>query len=144
MRISAGACGAGVVLFPGTAESPAGQPALLAASLEALDTLDAFGVRPTTGVGGHGLAEITGLALARCIPAAEAARLVAERCEVLRACACGTAAMARVTAEEDLARALAARGPPAYRGLRGTQDARAGLDPRPAYASRPGGPGCSR
>ncbi|HEY2285804.1 MAG TPA: beta-ketoacyl synthase N-terminal-like domain-containing protein, partial [Streptosporangiaceae bacterium] len=109
MRISAGACGAVVVLFPGTAESPAGQPALLAASLEALDTLDAFGVRPTTGVG-YGLAEITGLAWAGCIPAAEAARLVAQCGQVLRACACGTAAMARVTAEEDLARALAAPG----------------------------------
>jgi enediyne polyketide synthase len=109
MRISAGACGAVVVLFPGTAESPAGQPALLAASLEALDTLDAFGVRPTTGVG-YGLAEITGLAWAGCIPAAEAARLVAQCGQVLRACACGTAAMARVTAEEDLARGLAAPG----------------------------------
>ncbi len=109
MRISAGACGAVVVLFPGTAESPAGQPALLAASLEALETLDAFGVRPTTGVG-YGLAEITGLAWAGCIPAAEAARLVAQCGQVLRACACGTAAMARVTAEEDLARALAAPG----------------------------------
>jgi enediyne polyketide synthase len=109
MRISAGACGAVVVLFPGTAESPAGQPALLAASLEALDTLDALGVRPTTGVG-YGLAEITGLAWAGCIPAAEAARLVAQCGQVLRACACGTAAMARVTAEEDLARALAAPG----------------------------------
>jgi hypothetical protein len=109
MRISAGACGAVVVLFPGTAESPAGQPALLAASLEALDTLDALGVRPTTGVG-YGLAEITGLAWAGCIPAAEAARLVAQCGQVLRACACGMAAMARVTAEEDLARALAAPG----------------------------------
>ena len=109
MRISAGACGAVVVLFPGTAESPAGQPALLAASLEALDILDTFGVRPTTGVG-YGLAEITGLAWAGCIPAAEAARLVAQCGQVLRACACGTAAMVRVTAEEDLARALAAPG----------------------------------
>lgn len=109
MRISAGACGAVVVLFPGTAESPAGQPALLAASLGALDTLDAFGVRPATGVG-YGLAEITGLAWAGCIPTAEAARLVAQCGQVLRACAGGTAAMARVMAEEDLARALAAPG----------------------------------
>ncbi len=109
MRISAGACGAVVLLFPGTAESPAGQPALLAASLEALDILDTFGVRPTTGVG-YGLAEITGLAWAGCIPAAEAARLVAQCGQVLRACACGTAAMVRVTAEEDMARALAAPG----------------------------------
>ena len=109
IRISAGACGAVVVLFPGRAESPAGQPALLAASLEALDTLDGLGVRPTAGVG-YGLGEITGLAWAGCIPAAEAARLVAQCGQVLRACACGTAAMARVTADEDLARALAAPG----------------------------------
>jgi enediyne polyketide synthase len=109
IRISAGACGAVVVLFPGRAESPAGQPALLAASLEALDTLDGLGVRPTTGVG-YGLGEITGLAWAGCIPAAEAARLVAQCGQVLRACACGTAAMARVTADEDLTRALAAPG----------------------------------
>jgi malonyl CoA-acyl carrier protein transacylase len=77
MRVSAGACGAVVVLFPGRAEAPGGQPALLAASLEALGTLDAFGVRPTTGVG-YGLGEIIGLAWAGCIPAAEAARLVAQ------------------------------------------------------------------
>jgi enediyne polyketide synthase len=109
MRISAGACGAVVVLFPGRAESPGGQPARLAASLEALGTLDAFGVRPTTGVG-YGLGEITGLAWAGCIPAAEAARLVAQCGQVLRACACGTAAMARVTADGDLARALGAPG----------------------------------
>ncbi len=109
VRISAGACGAVVVLFPGRAESPAGQPALLAASLEALGTLDAFGVRPTTGVG-YGLAEITGLAWAGCIPATEAARLVAQCGQVLRACSYGTAAMARVTADEDVARALAAPG----------------------------------
>jgi hypothetical protein len=109
MRVSAGACGAVVVLFPGRAEAPAGQPALLAASLEALGTLDAFGVRPTTGVG-YSLGEITGLAWAGCIPAAEAARLVAQCGQVLRACAGGTAAMARVAADGDLARALGAPG----------------------------------
>jgi acyl transferase domain-containing protein len=94
MRISAAACGAVAVLFPGRAESPGGQPTLLAASLEALGTLDALGVRPTTGVG-YGLGEITGLAWAGCIPAAEAARLVAQGGQVLRAGASGTAAMAR-------------------------------------------------
>ena len=109
MRVSAGACGAVVVLFPGRAEAPAGQPALLAASLEALGTLDAFGVRPTTGVG-YSLGEITGLAWAGCVPAAEAARLVAQCGQVLRACAGGTAAMARVVADGDLARALGAPG----------------------------------
>src|SRR5207248_3011379 len=66
-------------------------------------------VRPATGVG-YGLAEITGLAWAGCIPAAEAARLVAQCGQVLRACACGTAAMARVTADAETAHALGAPG----------------------------------
>ena len=105
VRVSAGAGGSVVVLFPGCAESAAGQPALLAASLQALRTLDALGVRPAIGVG-YGLAEITGLAWAGCIPMAEAARLVAQCGQVLRACACGTGAMARVTADTETARAL--------------------------------------
>jgi enediyne polyketide synthase len=109
VRVSAGAGGSVVVLFPGCAESAAGQPALLAASLQALRTLDALGVRPAIGVG-YGLAEITGLAWAGCIPMAEAARLVAQCGQVLRACACGTAAMARVTADTETARALSADG----------------------------------
>ena len=109
VRISAGAGGSVVVLFPGRAESAADQPALFAASLQALGTLDMLGVRPTTGVG-YGLAEITGLAWAGCIPAAEAARLIAQCGQVLRACACGTAAMARVAADAEMARKLGAPG----------------------------------
>ena len=109
VRVSAGARGSVVVLFPGCAESAAGQPALLAASLQALGTLDVLGVRPATGVG-YGLAEITGLAWAGCLPTAEAARLVAQCGQVLRACACGTAAMARVTADAETAHALGAPG----------------------------------
>jgi enediyne polyketide synthase len=109
VRVSAGAGGSVVVLFPGCAESAAGQPALLAASLQALRTLDALGVRPAIGVG-YGLAEITGLAWAGCIPVAEAARLVAQCGQVLRGCACGTAAMVRVTADTETAHALSAAG----------------------------------
>src|SRR6266700_3615938 len=109
VRVSAGARGSVVVLFPGCAESAAGQPALLAASLQALGTLDVLGVRPATGVG-YGLAEITGLAWAGCIPTAEAARLVAQCGQVLRACACGTAAMARVATDAEMARTLGAPG----------------------------------
>jgi enediyne polyketide synthase len=82
VRVSAGAGGSVVALFPGCAESAAGQPALLAASLQALRTLDALGVRPAVGVG-YGLAEITALAWAGCIPVAEAARLVAQCGQVL-------------------------------------------------------------
>ena len=125
VRISAGAAGAVVVLFPGRAESAASQPALFAASLQALDTLDQLGVRPIAGVG-YGLAEITGLTWAGSISAAEGARLVAQYGQVLQACACGPAAMARVTADAEVARALGAPGPPVPRGLRGTPDACAG------------------
>ena len=109
VRISAGAAGAVVVLFPGRAESAASQPALFAASLQALDTLGLLGVRPIAGVG-YGLAEITGLTWAGSISAAEGARLVAQCGQVLRACACGPAAMARVMADAEVARILGAPG----------------------------------
>jgi enediyne polyketide synthase len=109
VHMSAGACGAVVVLFPGRAESAAGQPALFATALQALATLDLLGVRPVAGVG-YGLAEITGLTWAGCIPAAEAARLVAQCGQVLRACACGPAAMARVRADAEVTRTLSAPG----------------------------------
>jgi hypothetical protein len=59
VHVSVGATGTTVVLFPGQPESAA-HPALLAASLEALDTLDLLGVKPVTGVG-YSLSEITGL-----------------------------------------------------------------------------------
>ncbi len=109
VRISADAAGAVVVLFPGRAESAADQPTLFAASLQALDTLDLLGVRPIAGVG-YGLAEITGLTWAGSISAAEGARLLAQCGQVLRACAGGPAAMARVTADGEVARALGAPG----------------------------------
>jgi len=109
VRISAGVAGAVVVLFPGRAESAADQPTLFAASLQALDTLDLLGVRPIAGVG-YGLAEITGLTWAGSISAAEGARLLAQCGQVLQACAGGPAAMARVTADGEVARALAAPG----------------------------------
>jgi enediyne polyketide synthase len=105
--VSAGAAGAVVVLFPGRAESPANQAARLAVSLEALRTLDLLGVKPVTGVG-YGLGEITGLVWAGSLPAAEAARLVAQCGQVLRACGCGPVAMARVTADAEVTRALCA------------------------------------
>ena len=109
VHLSAGACGAVAVLFPGRAESAAGQPALFATALQALDTLDLLGVRPVAGVG-YGPAEITGLTWAGCLPAAEAARLVALCGQVLRACACGPAAMARITADAEVTRTLSAPG----------------------------------
>jgi enediyne polyketide synthase len=104
VHISAGASGRVVVLFPGRADSTA-HSVQLAISLEALRTLDLLGIRPAVGVG-YGLAEITALVWAGCLPAAEAARLVAQRGQVLRACSCGPSAMARVSADADLTRAL--------------------------------------
>jgi enediyne polyketide synthase len=105
VRISAGASGRVVVLFPGRAESAAAHSAAFAVSLEALRTLDLLGIKPAAGVG-YGVAEITGLVWAGCLPAAEAARLVAQRAQVLRACSCGPAAMARITADAEVTRAL--------------------------------------
>jgi enediyne polyketide synthase len=107
VHISAGAAGQVVVLFPGRADSAAAHSALLARSLEALGTLDLLGVMPVTGVG-YGLAEITGLVWAGSLPAAEAARLVAQCGQALRACARGPAAMARVAADAEMTRALCA------------------------------------
>ncbi len=98
-----------VVVFPGLADAAGGHCGMLAASLEALGTLDRLGVRPATGVG-YGLGEIAGLAWTGCVPAAEAARLLAHYGQVLRACACGPAAMARVGADAEVASALCAPG----------------------------------
>ena len=103
--VSAGATGTVVVLFPGRAESAAAQPARLAVSLEALGTLDLLGVRPVTGVG-YGLGEVTGLVWAGSLPTAEAARLVAQCGQVLRGCGRRSTAMARVTADAEVTRAL--------------------------------------
>src|ERR1035437_3173161 len=112
VHVTAGAAGAVVVIFPGRAESAAAHPALLTTSLEALGTLDLLGVKPVTGVG-YSLGEITGLVWAGSLPAAEAARLVARYGQVLRACGDGrrgSVAMARITADIDLTRALCAPG----------------------------------
>ena len=104
--ISAGASGSVVVLFPGRADSVAGQSMQLVTSLQALDTLDALAVQPIGAVG-YGLGgEIAGLAWAGCLPETEAARLVALCGQALRSCACGPAAMARVSADADTAKAL--------------------------------------
>jgi enediyne polyketide synthase len=113
VRVSVGAAGRVVVVFGGLAGlvgvcGPGlDQSARLAASLAALRTLDSFGVIPGTAVG-YSLGEITGLVWAGCLPAAEAARLVAQCGQVLRGCACGPAAMARVAADAVTVRRLGA------------------------------------
>lgn len=108
-RISVGAAGNVVMIFPGLAESAAGHSALLAASLAGLRTLELAGVRPGAAVG-YSLGEITGLVWAGCLPAAEAARLVAQRGQILLGCSTGPAAMARIGADAAAVRALCAPG----------------------------------
>jgi 3-oxoacyl-(acyl-carrier-protein) synthase len=111
VRISAGAGGSVVLLFPGRPDSVAGQSMQLVTSLQALDTLDALDVRPVAAVG-YGLGgEIAALAWAGCLPETEAARLVALCGQALRSCACGPAAMARVSTDAETAQALYAPGP---------------------------------
>jgi 3-oxoacyl-(acyl-carrier-protein) synthase len=107
VRISAGAAGNVVVVFPGLVESAAGHSALLAASLAGLRTLELAGVRPGAAVG-YSLGEITGLVWAGSLAAAEAARLVAQRGQILLGCSSGPAAMARIGADARVARALCA------------------------------------
>jgi len=107
VRVSVGAAGRVVVLFGGLAGPGLAQPARLAASLTALRALDSLGVTPVAAVG-YSLGEITGLVWAGCLPAAEAARLVAQCGQVLRGCGCGPAAMARITADAETAQTLAA------------------------------------
>ena len=109
VRISAGVGGNVVVIFPGLAESAAGHSALLAASLAGLRTLELAGVRPGAAVG-YSLGEITGLVWAGCLPAAEAARLVAQRGQILLGCSTGPAAMARIGADARAVHALCAPG----------------------------------
>ena len=107
VRVSAGAAGRVVVVFGGLAGPGLAQSAWLAGSLAGLRTLDALGVTPSAAVG-YSLGEITGLVWAGCLPAAEAARLVAQYGQVLRGCGCGPAAMARVATDAETARAFCA------------------------------------
>jgi enediyne polyketide synthase len=95
------------VVFGGLARAGLAQSAMLAASLAGLRTLDLIGVTPVAAVG-YSLGELAGLVWAGCLPGAEAARLAAQRGQVLRGYGDGPAAMARVTADADTARELAA------------------------------------
>jgi enediyne polyketide synthase len=107
VHVSTGAAGRVVVLFGGLARPGLSQAAQLVASLAGLRTLDWMGVTPGAAVG-YSLGEITGLVWAGCLPAAEAARLVAQCGQVLRGSARGPAAMARVAADAETARGLGA------------------------------------
>jgi enediyne polyketide synthase len=122
VHVSVGAAGRVVALFGGLAGPGLSQSARLAGSLAGLRALDSLGVTPGTAVG-YSLGEITGLVWAGCLPAAEAARLVAQCGQVLRGCACGPAAMARVAADAGTAGRLGAPDRlyiAAYEGARST------------------------
>jgi enediyne polyketide synthase len=107
VHVSVGAAGRVVAVLGGLAGPGLAQAARLTASLGGLRTLDALGVTPAVAVG-YSLGEIAGLVWAGCLPAAEAARLVAQCGQVLRGCACGPGAMARVAADAVTARGLGA------------------------------------
>ena len=107
VHVSAGAAARVVVLFGGLAGSGLTYTTLLATSLAALRTLELLGVRLDAAVG-YSLGELSGLAWAQCLPAAEAARLAAQCDQVLRGCACHPAAMARITADAETAHGLCA------------------------------------
>jgi enediyne polyketide synthase len=107
VHVSVGAAGRVVMVFGGLAGSGLTHSAMLADSFAGLRTLDELGVTPGAAVG-YSLGEIAALAWAGSLPWAEAARLAAQCGQVLRGCACGPAAMARVTADANVALALAA------------------------------------
>ncbi len=109
VRVSYGARGRLVLVFPGDAVTgsgtqgrtagTAGETATLARSLGLLRGLEGLGVSATAAVG-HGLGEIAGLVWAGSLPAPEAARLVAQHGEVRGALAAARTAMVRVSADE--------------------------------------------
>jgi enediyne polyketide synthase len=96
------------LLFPGPYGPPAAQAAMLAESLAALRWLERLGITASAAVG-YGAGEITGLVWAGSLSAPEAARLVAQRGEVLSAMVALRTAMVRVAADEATARALGSR-----------------------------------
>jgi len=109
VRVSYGARGRVVLVFPGDAVTEsgaqrraagtAGETATLARSLGLLRGLEGLGVSATAAVG-HGLGEIAGLVWAGSLPAPEAARLIAQHGEVRRGLAAARTAMVRVIADE--------------------------------------------
>ena len=132
VSVQAGARGRVVVVFGGLARAGLAQSGMLAASLAGLRTLDLIGVTPVAAVG-YSLGELAGLVWAGCLPAAEAARLAAQRGQVLRGYGDGPAAMARVAADADTAREL---GAPEGLHIAGYEGARSHLLAGPAASIR--------
>lgn len=102
--VSDGARGRVVLLFPGLADTQEAHAAMFGESLRALDRLDRLGIAARVAVG-YSMGEITALTWAGSIAVAEAARLVAQRAEVLRSCPRQTA-MVRVAADAEAIREL--------------------------------------
>jgi hypothetical protein len=105
VRVSCGAGGRVVLVFPSLAPVPVTLAATLARSLGALRWLDRLGVTPSAAVG-HGLGELAGLVWAGSLSAPEAARFAAQYGQVLGGIARSRTAMVRVAADEAAARAL--------------------------------------
>lgn len=83
------------------ASTAVGQPAILAASLAALDALTAAGIRPDV-VAGHSLGEVTAAVAAGALSPADGAVLVAERGRAMAAaCTMAPGAMAAVIRLDD-------------------------------------------
>ncbi|HLH58189.1 MAG TPA: acyltransferase domain-containing protein [Streptosporangiaceae bacterium] len=109
VRVSCGAGGRVVLVFPGFAATAVAQAGTLAGSLATLRWLDRLGVTASAAVG-HSLGEIAGLVWAGALSAAEAARLVAQYGEVLSGLGARRTAMVRLTADEETAQALCGSG----------------------------------
>jgi hypothetical protein len=109
VRVSCGAGGRLVLVFPGLAPVPVTQAATLAGSLGALRWLDRLDVAASTAVG-HGLGELAALVWAGSLSAPEAARLAAQYRQVLRGMSVSRTAMVRIAADEAAAHALSGSG----------------------------------
>jgi hypothetical protein len=105
VRVSCGAGGRLVLVFPGLAPVPVTAAATLAGALGALRWLDRLGVTASAAVG-YGLGELAGLVWAGSLPAPEAARLAAQYGQVLSAMSVSRTAMVRIAADEAAAHAL--------------------------------------
>jgi hypothetical protein len=109
VRVSCGAGGRVVLVFPGFAATPMAQAGTLAGSLATLRWLDRLGVTASSAVG-HSLGEIAALVWAGALSPTEAARLIAQYGEVLSGLGARRTAMVRITADEETAQALCGSG----------------------------------
>jgi enediyne polyketide synthase len=117
LYLSQNAKGRVVLVLAGLADTPLRHAELFTGCRATLDWLAKTGVTPTAVVG-YGLGEIVALAWGGCLTPADAARLVAQRAEVLRAAPRHTA-FVRVEASEDEAAELIEGTPLAVAAIEG-------------------------